>query len=119
VDGSNVGWWVPVCIACVPLLLLLALHLLARLESWMFSSDERADRVARLLEEMDGPEEIEQEVTRLLAGVADAPAAAAARARTVPGGSPGGPGRTTAERSHRGRLRRVLAGPERPDRQSP
>jgi hypothetical protein len=74
VASSNVGWWIPALVVAVPLLLLLALHLLARLESWMFAPDDRADRVARLLDEVETPDEIETEVTRLLAEVADKPA---------------------------------------------
>lgn len=70
-DGSNVGWWVPVLAVAVPLLLLLGMHLLARLEAWMFSSDERAAKVAKLLEQVDTPDQVEQEVTRLLAEVTD------------------------------------------------
>lgn len=119
-DGSNFGWWVPLLVCAVPLLLLLSLYLLARLESWMFESDERAIRVAKLLEEMDGPDEIEQEVARMLAGVAGAPAPTPppAHTRLARSGPSPGPGRAAGDRSHRSRLRRVIAGPDRPDPQS-
>lgn len=70
-DGSNVGWWVPVLTLAVPLFLLLSLHLLARLEEWMFSPDDRAAKVAQLLERAGTPDEIEREVTRMLAQVTD------------------------------------------------
>jgi hypothetical protein len=69
VDGSNIGWWVPTLPVAVPLLLLLMLYLLARLESWMFSPDERAEKVARLLDEVETPDDVEAEVTRLLSEV--------------------------------------------------
>lgn len=68
-DGSNLGWWVPALVVAIPLLFMLSLHLLARLEHWMFAPDERAAKVATLLSEVDGPDEVEAEVTRLLADV--------------------------------------------------
>jgi len=105
VQGSNVGWWVPVLVIAVPFVLLLALHLLARLESWMFEPDERANKVARMLEEMDEPAAIEQEVTRLLAEVDQRAAPAKGRATRLPFA----PGRTPAgERLQRSRLRRAI-----------
>lgn len=114
-DGTNVGWWIPVLTVAVPLLLLLALHLLARLESWMFSPDDRADRVVRLLEESHTPDEVEEEVQRLLAEVAD-PHAPASRGRVNRAEERRSPGRRRVDRSffqgrqgRRLRLRRAIA----------
>lgn len=114
-NGPNVGWWIPVLTVAVPLLLLLALHLLARLESWMFSSDDRGDRVARLLEEGGTPDEVEQEVQRLLAEVADPRAAAALGGLNRAEERGPGPGRVDrsfmqARSGRRLRLRRAIAG---------
>lgn len=71
-DGANIGWWVAVLPVAVPLLLLLVLYLLARLESWMFAPDERAAKVVQLLhDEKETPDAVEAEVTRLLSDVRD------------------------------------------------
>lgn len=107
-DVPNVGWWVPVLIIAVPLLLLLSLHLLARLESWMFSPDERADRVARLLEESDTPDEVEQEVARMLAEVTDKPVASG-NGRVSAAEEPGmlSPSRVDRSAMQNGSLRRL------------
>ncbi len=109
-EVPNVGWWVPVLVVAVPLLLLLALYLLARLESWMFAPDDRADRVTRLLDEVDTPDEVETEVARMLAEVTDKPGAA------VNGRAGVFNGRFRVDRSamqgrsqRRARLRRALA----------
>jgi uncharacterized membrane protein YhiD involved in acid resistance len=74
-DGSNLGWWVPALVIAFPLLLLLSLHLLGRLESWMFSPDERAAKVTTLLQEVEAPDQVEAEVARLLSEVAQIRAA--------------------------------------------
>lgn len=97
-DGSNLGWWVPVLVVAVPLLLLLSLHLLARLEHWMFAPDERAAKVATLLSEVDAPDEVEAEVARLLADVRTP----ALNGRRVDGSAPSAQRRRT-------RLRRAVA----------
>lgn len=96
-DGSNLGWWVPALVVAVPLLLLLSLHLLARLEHWMFAPDERAATVATLLSEVDAPDEVEAEVTRLLADVHPA-----VNGRRVDGAAP-------STQRRRARLRRAVA----------
>lgn len=97
-DGSNLGWWVPALVVAVPLFLLLSLHLLARLEHWMFAPDERAAKVATLLSEVDAPDEVEAEVTRLLADVRTP----AANGRRVNGSAP-------SDQRRRVRLRRTVA----------
>jgi hypothetical protein len=56
-----------------PLMLMGALAVLAWLESWMLQPDERAAAVLRLLEQSDRAEDVEVEVARLLAVVADRP----------------------------------------------
>lgn len=71
--GAYMGWWVPVLVLSVPPLLLVLLHLLARLEDWMLKADERAAAVAALLEQVDEPDDVEVAVRRLLSGVADKP----------------------------------------------
>lgn len=70
-EGANLGWWVPTLTLVVPPLLLVVLSLLSRLEAWVIQPDERAAKVARLLEHASGPEELEVEVSRLFADVAD------------------------------------------------
>jgi hypothetical protein len=82
VDGANLGWWVPTLTLVVPPLLLIVLSLLSRLEAWMIQPDERAAKVARLLEQAKGPEELEVEVSRLFADVADTRRRKPSRART-------------------------------------
>lgn len=68
-DGGNLGWWVPALVLGVPPFLLLLLHLLAHMEAWMLQPDERAAAVRNLLEQAEGPDEVETAVIRLLAGV--------------------------------------------------
>lgn len=84
-DVGNTGWWVPGLVLGVPPLLLVVLHLLARLERWMAGPDERAAAVTRLLEQEEGPDEIETEVIRLLAQVTQSRRARARRAQRVNG----------------------------------
>jgi uncharacterized membrane protein YhiD involved in acid resistance len=57
-----VGW---------PLLILVGIWLLGRLEAWMLHPDERAAKVQKLLSDADHPDEVETAVTRLLSEVSD------------------------------------------------
>lgn len=71
-----------------PVLLLLLVVLLGRLEDWMLMPDERAAAVSRLLEQVDEAEELEKAVTLLMSEVADRtatrrPAPASARGRAL------------------------------------
>lgn len=96
-DVGNTGWWVPGLVLGVPPLLLVVLHLLARLERWMAGPEERAAAVARLLEQEQGPDEIETEVIRLLAQVTQSRRARARRAQRA-AGLPSGPRRLAPRR---------------------
>lgn len=68
-----------------PLLLLLLVLLLGRIESWMLAPDERAAAVSHLLEQLDEAEELEKAVALMMSEVADRPTSqrpsAAARGR--------------------------------------
>lgn len=55
-----------------PILILLGIGLLARLEEWMVAPDKRAEAVQHLLEQQEA-EQLEQSVTQLLSGKADRP----------------------------------------------
>lgn len=57
-----------------PLLLLLAIQVLATLEKWMLQPYERAVAIERLLAQEGEVEEVERAVARVLADVADVPA---------------------------------------------
>lgn len=50
-----------------PVVLLVAVALLARLESWVLAPDERADAVVRILEQVDRAEAVEVAVAEVLA----------------------------------------------------
>lgn len=80
-EGANLGWWVPTLTLVVPPALLVVLALLSRLEAWMIQPDERAAKVARLLEQATAPEELEIEISRLFADVADTRRRKASRRR--------------------------------------
>ena len=56
-----------------PLLLLLVVLLLGRIEDWMLSPDERAAAVTQLLEQVDEAEELEKAVALMMSEVADRP----------------------------------------------
>ena len=52
-----------------PLTLLVLLLVLGRLESWVLMPDERAERVSRLLDQVDEADELEHAVTLMMADV--------------------------------------------------
>jgi hypothetical protein len=56
-----------------PLLLLLVVLFLGRIEDWMLSPDERAAAVTQLLEQVDEAEELEKAVALMMSEVADRP----------------------------------------------
>lgn len=56
-----------------PLLLLLLVLSLGRLEDWMLMPDERAAAVSQLLEQVDEAEELEKAVALMMSEVADRP----------------------------------------------
>jgi hypothetical protein len=60
-------------IVAFPVLLLGVVWLLGWLEAWMLQRDERAAVVQQLLEKSEGADEVEAEVTKLVAQVADRP----------------------------------------------
>jgi len=65
VDG-NLQWWsLALCVA-VPFLLMIGLHLLAKLEAWIEAPEQRAAAVADLMQNVDETGELEIAVTRLL-----------------------------------------------------
>lgn len=66
---AGLAWLVGAAVVGVPALLLGVLLLLERLEAWMLRPDERAAAVAALLARVEHPEEVENEVARLLATV--------------------------------------------------
>ena len=70
-----------------PLLLLLLVLLLGRIEDWMLMPDERAAAVSQLLEQVERPEELEKAVALMMSEVADRPSAKtaspAARTRSL------------------------------------
>ncbi|MPZ88778.1 MAG: hypothetical protein GEU81_12035 [Nitriliruptorales bacterium] len=92
-EGANLGWWVPTLTLAVPPVLLVVLALLSRLEAWTIQPDERAAKVARLLEQATAPEELEIEVSRLFADVADTRRRKPLRLRVRRAESAGRPGR--------------------------
>lgn len=57
-----------------PLLLLLLVLFLGRLEDWVLRPDERAEAVTQLLDQVDEAEELEKAVTLMMSEVADRPA---------------------------------------------
>ena len=60
-------------VAGFPLLLLLLVMLLGRIEDWMLMPDERAAAVSQLLEQVDEAEELEKAVALMMSEVADRP----------------------------------------------
>jgi hypothetical protein len=56
-----------------PLLLLLLVILLERIEDWMLMPDERAAAVSQLLDQVDEAEELEKAVALMMSEVADRP----------------------------------------------
>lgn len=56
-----------------PLLLLALVLFLGRVEDWMLMPDERAAAVSQLLEQVDGPDELEKAVALMMSEVADRP----------------------------------------------
>lgn len=54
-----------------PLMLLLLVLFLGRLESWVLMPDERAAAVAQLLEQVDEAEDLERAVTLMMSEVTD------------------------------------------------
>ena len=58
-------------VAGFPLLLLLLVLLLGRIEDWMLMPDERAAAVSQLLEQVERPEELEKAVALMMSEVAD------------------------------------------------
>lgn len=56
-----------------PLLLLLLVLFLGRLEDWVLNPDERAAAVSQLLEQVEEAEELEQAVALMMSEVADRP----------------------------------------------
>lgn len=56
-----------------PLLLLLLVLLLGRIEDWVLMPDERAAAVSQLLEQLDEAEELEKAVALMMSEVADRP----------------------------------------------
>ena len=65
-----------------PLLLLLLVLFLGRIEDWMLMPDERAAAVSQLLEQVDKPEELEKAVALMMSEVADRPSAKTASPAT-------------------------------------
>ena len=57
-----------------PLLLLLLVLLLGRIEHWVLMPDERAAAVSQLLDQVDEAEELEKAVALMMSEVADRPA---------------------------------------------
>jgi hypothetical protein len=68
---TNVG--AAALIVGFPLLLLLLVLLLGRIEDWMLMPDERALAVSQLLEQVDEAEELEKAVALMMSEVADRP----------------------------------------------
>ena len=56
-----------------PLLLLVLLVFLGRLESWMLMPDERAAQISVLLDQVDEADELEQAVALMMADVTPSP----------------------------------------------
>ena len=56
-----------------PLLLLLLVLFLGRLEDWVLNPDERAAAVSQLLDQVEEAEELEQAVALMMSEVADRP----------------------------------------------
>jgi len=69
-----------------PVVLLVGLWALGRLEAWMLQPEEHAAEIKRLLEREDEADDVEAAVTRLVAGVAD-PQAERLRQRSMSGSS--------------------------------
>ena len=70
-----------------PMLLLVLVLVLGRIEDWMLMPDERAAAVSQLLEQVDRPEDLEKAVALMMSEVADRPStkepSPAARTRSV------------------------------------
>jgi hypothetical protein len=66
VDGSDLQWWTLALCVAVPFLLLLGLHLMAKLEAWVEAPEQRAAQVATLMDDVDETGELEVAVARLL-----------------------------------------------------
>ncbi len=66
-------WGAAALVAGFPLMLLLLVLLLGRIEHWMLMPDERAAAVSRLLEQVDEAEELEKAVAVMMSEVADRP----------------------------------------------
>lgn len=60
-------------VAGFPLLLLLLVLLLGRIEDWMLMPDERAAAVSQLLDQVDEAEDLEKAVALMMSEVADRP----------------------------------------------
>lgn len=56
-----------------PILLMLLMLFLGRIENWMLMPDERAAAVSQLLEQVDETEELEKAVAVMMSDVADGP----------------------------------------------
>ena len=65
-----------------PLLLLVLVLVLERIEDWMLAPDERAAAVSQLLEQVDEAEELEKAVALMMSEVADRPTARTQSAAT-------------------------------------
>lgn len=67
------NWGAAALVAGFPLMLLLLVLLLGRIEDWMLMPDERAAAVSQLLEQVDEAEELEKAVALMMSEVADRP----------------------------------------------
>ena len=68
-QGANVEWWLPVLLVGVPPALLALTTLLARLEAWTDRPERRAAQIVALLDDAETPDQLEEEVARLLGGL--------------------------------------------------
>lgn len=72
---SDLNLAVVILVVGFPLLLLLLVLFLGRLEDWTLMPDERAAAVSQLLEQVDETEELEKAVALMMSEVADRAAA--------------------------------------------
>ena len=86
-QGANVEWWLPVLLVGVPPALLALTTMLARLEAWTDRPERRAAQIVALMDDVEAPEELEVQVTRLLGGISSRtvrPSASERLGRTLP-----------------------------------
>ena len=70
IDVSATAWML---VVGFPLLLLLLVLFLGRIEDWMLMPDERAAAVTQLLDQVEEAEELEKAVALMMSEVADRP----------------------------------------------